>query len=77
MANQHGSYSNDENNHILNQSYEDIYSIDENDAPMECAINYQAGDVEGGVDFYHYKTYDALRLGMAYGGVIRDKVLGE
>ena len=30
MANQHGSYSNDENNDILNQSYEDIYSIDEN-----------------------------------------------
>ena len=68
-----------ENNYVVNSSYKQTYgySIDENDAPMECAINYQAGDVEGGVDYYHYKTYDALRLGMAYGGVIRDKVLGE
>ena len=42
---------------------------------MKCAINYQAGDVEGGVDYYHYKTYDCVRLGLGYGGVIRDYVL--
>ena len=42
---------------------------------MKCAINYQQGDVEGGVDFYYYKTYDALRLGMAYGQCIVDNVL--
>lgn len=68
-----------ENNYIVNSSYKQTYgySIDENNAAMKCAINYQAGDVEGGVDYYHYKTYDAVRLGMGYGGVIRDLVLNK
>ena len=66
-----------ENNYIVNCSYKQKYgySIDADEAPMKCAINYQSGDVEGGVDYYHYKTYDALRLGMGYGGVIRDLIL--
>ena len=35
-------------------------------------INPDRGDVEGGVDNYHYKTYDCVRLGMAYGQMIID-----
>ena len=68
-----------ENNYIVNCSYKQTYgySIDEDNAPMKCAINYQAGDVEGGVDYYHYKTYDDVRLGLAYGGVIRDLILNK
>ncbi len=68
---------NEEHNFIINSSYKETYgySIDPEGAAMQCAINYQAGDVEGGVDYYHYKTYDALRLGMAYGQCIVDNIL--
>ena len=66
-----------ENNYVVNSSYKQTYgySIDADGAPMQCAINYKSGDVEGGVDYYHYKTYDAVRLGMGYGGVIKDFLL--
>ena len=69
-----------DNNYIVNTSYKQTYgySIDANSAAMKCAINYDrpdGNDKEGGVGPYHYKTYDELRLGMGYGGVIKDIVL--
>ena len=70
---------NEEHNFIINSSYNETYgfSIDEGDAAMQCAINYQGGDVEGGIDYYHYKTYDCVRLGMAYGQCIVENILDK
>ena len=69
---------NPEHNFIINTSYKQTYgySIDEDNAPMKCAINPDAGDVEGGCDNYHYKTYDDVRMGMGYGSCIAENILG-
>ena len=57
------------NNFVINTSYHH----EDGQEKMALAINPQRNtDVEGGYDGYHYKTYDDVRLGMAYGQVIID-----
>ena len=58
-----------ENNYVINTSYHH----EDGQEKMCLNINPDRGDVEGGVDNYHYKTYDCVRLGMAYGQLIVDK----
>ena len=58
-----------DNNYVINTSYHH----DDGQTKMELNINPDDGDVEGGVDRYHYKTYDCVRLGMAYAKVLIDK----
>lgn len=58
-------------NFVINTSY----NHEDGQEKMELAINYQAGDVEGGIDYYHYKTYDCVRLGLAYAQMIIDNDL--
>ena len=60
-----------DNNYVINTSYHH----EDGQTKMELNINPQTGDVEGGVDQYHYKTYDCVRLGMAYAQVILDNNL--
>ena len=57
-----------DNNYVINTSYHH----DDGQEKMKLNINPDRGDVEGGVDQYHYKTYDCVRLGMAYGQMILD-----
>ena len=57
-----------ENNFVINTSYHH----EDGQEKMKLNINPDRGDVEGGVDNYHYKTYDCVRLGMAYGNMIID-----
>ena len=57
-----------ENNYVINTSYHH----EDGQEKMCLNINPDRGDVEGGVDNYHYKTYDCVRLGMAYGQMIVD-----
>ena len=57
-----------ENNYVINTSYHH----EDGQEQMKLNINPDRGDVEGGVDNYHYKTYDCVRLGMAYGQMIVD-----
>ena len=57
-----------ENNYVINTSYHH----EDGQEKMCLNINPDRGDVEGGVDQYHYKTYDCVRLGMAYGQMIID-----
>ena len=60
-----------ENNYVINTSYHH----EDGQEKMCLNINPDRGDVEGGVDNYHYKTYDSVRLGMAYGQMILDNDL--
>ena len=60
-----------ENNFVINTSY----MHEDGQEKMQLNINPDRGDVEGGVDNYHYKTYDCVRLGMAYANVILDNNL--
>ena len=55
-----------ENNYVINTSYHH----EDGQEKMCLNINPDNGDKEGGVDNYHYKTYDCVRLGMAYGQMI-------
>lgn len=55
-----------DNNFVINTSYHH----EDGQEKMELNINPDRGDVEGGVDNYHYKTYDCVRLGMAYANMI-------
>ncbi len=55
-----------ENNYVINTSYHH----EDGQTKMQLNINPDSGDVEGGVDNYHYKTYDCVRLGMAYANVL-------
>ena len=55
-----------ENNYVINTSYHH----EDGQEKMCLNINPDSGDKEGGVDNYHYKTYDCVRLGMAYGQMI-------
>ena len=57
-----------ENNFVINTSYHH----EDGQEKMCLNINPDRGDVEGGVDNYHYKTYDCIRLGMAYAQMIID-----
>lgn len=57
-----------DNNYVINTSYHH----EDGQEKMELNINPKNGDVEGGVDMYHYKTYDCVRLGMAYAQVLID-----
>ena len=57
-----------ENNYVINTSYHH----EDGQEKMCLNINPDSGDKEGGVDNYHYKTYDSVRLGMAYGQMIVD-----
>ena len=57
-----------DNNYVINTSYHH----EDGQEKMKLNINPDRGDVEGGVDNYHYKTYDCVRLGMAYGQMIVD-----
>ena len=57
-----------ENNYVVNTSYHH----EDGQEKMCLNINPDRGDVEGGVDNYHYKTYDCVRLGMAYAQMIID-----
>ena len=57
-----------DNNYVINTSYHH----EDGQEKMCLNINPDRGDVEGGVDNYHYKTYDCVRLGMAYGQMIID-----
>ena len=57
-----------ENNYVINTSYHH----EDGQEKMCLNINPDRGDVEGGVDNYHYKTYDSVRLGMAYAQMIID-----
>ena len=68
-----------DNNFIVNTSYKQTYgfSIEEDGGPMKLDIGLKNGDVEGGCDIYHYKTYDDVRMGIAYGQCIVENVLGE
>ena len=56
------------NNFVINTSYHH----EDGQEKMCLNINPDRGDVEGGVDNYHYKTYDCVRLGMAYAQMIID-----
>lgn len=60
-----------DNNWVINTSYHH----EDGQEKMQLNINPDSGDVEGGVDMYHYKTYDCVRLGMAYAQVILDNNL--
>ena len=60
-----------ENNYVINTSYHH----EDGQEKMCLNINPDSGDKEGGVDMYHYKTYDCVRLGMAYGQMIIDNDL--
>ena len=60
-----------DNNYVINTSYHH----EDGQEKMQLNINPDAGDVEGGVDQYHYKTYDCVRLGMAYANMILDNDL--
>ena len=60
-----------DNNFVINTSY----MHEDGQEKMQLNINPDRGDVEGGVDNYHYKTYDCVRLGMAYANVILDNNL--
>ena len=62
-----------DNNYVINTSYHH----DDGQEKMQLNINPDAGDVEGGVDQYHYKTYDCVRLGMAYAKVLIDNNIIE
>ena len=69
-----------ENNFIINMSYKQTYgySTEEDGGPMKLEIgNVQGQDVEGGYDKYHYKTYDDVKMGIAYGRCIIDNVLTD
>ena len=70
--------SND-NNFVINTSYKKTYgfSTEEDGGPMKLEIGLRNGDVEGGCDTYHYKTFDDLKMGIAYGECIIQNVLGE
>ena len=57
-----------ENNYVINTSYHH----EDGQEKMCLNINPDSGDKEGGVDNYHYKTYDCVRLGMAYANMIID-----
>ena len=57
-----------ENNFVVNTSYHH----EDGQEKMCLNINPDRGDVEGGVDNYHYKTYDSVRLGMAYANMLID-----
>ena len=57
-----------ENNYVINTSYHH----EDGQEKMCLNINPDSGDKEGGVDMYHYKTYDSVRLGMAYANMIID-----
>ena len=57
-----------ENNYVINTSYHH----EDGQEKMKLNINPDSGDVEGGVDMYHYKTYDSVRLGMAYANMLID-----
>ena len=58
-----------DNNFVINTSYHH----EDGQEKMELNINPQPRtDVEGGYDNYHYKTYDSVRLGMAYAKMIID-----
>ena len=57
-----------ENNYVINTSYHH----EDGQEKMCLNINPDSGDKEGGVDNYHYKTYDCVRLGMAYANVLID-----
>ena len=57
-----------ENNYVINTSYHH----EDGQEKMELNINPDRGDVDGGVDNYHYKTYDCVRLGMAYAQMLID-----
>ena len=57
-----------DNNYVINTSYHH----EDGQEKMCLNINPDRGDVEGGVDNYHYKTYDCVRLGMAYAQMILD-----
>ena len=58
-----------DNNYVINTSYHH----EDGQEKMCLNINPDRGDVEGGVDNYHYKTYDCVRLGMAYAQLLVDK----
>ena len=60
-----------DNNFVINTSYHH----EDGQEKMCLNINPDRGDVDGGVDNYHYKTYDCVRLGMAYAQVIIDNNL--
>ena len=60
-----------DNNFVINTSYHH----EDGQTKMQLNINPDSGDVEGGVDNYHYKTYDSVRLGMAYAQMILDNDL--
>ena len=60
-----------DNNYVINTSY----AHEDGQEKLELAINPNAGDVEGGDNMYHYKTYDCVRLGMAYANMIIDNGL--
>ena len=68
-----------DNNFVINTSYCKQYgfSLEEDGGPMKLDIGLRQGDVEGGCDTYHYKTYDDLRMGIAYGECVIQNVLGE
>ena len=57
-----------DNNFVVNTSYHH----EDGQEKMCLNINPDRGDVEGGVDNYHYKTYDCVRLGMAYAQMLVD-----
>ena len=58
-----------DNNYVINTSYHH----DDGQEKMELNINPQPGtDVDGGYDHYHYKTYDCVRLGLAYAKALID-----
>ena len=57
-----------DNNYVINTSYHH----EDGQEKMCLNINPDSGDKEGGVDNYHYKTYDCVRLGMAYAQMIID-----
>ena len=57
-----------DNNYVINTSYHH----EDGQEKMQLNINPDRGDSEGGVDQYHYKTYDCVRLGMAYANMILD-----
>ena len=62
-----------DNNYVINTSYHH----EDNQEKMQLNINPDRGDVEGGVDQYHYKTYDCVRLGMAYAKMLIDNNIIE
>ena len=62
-----------DNNYVINTSYHH----NDGQEKMQLNINPDRGDVEGGVDQYHYKTYDCVRLGMAYAKMLLDNNIIE